>query len=114
MVCILGIEGSANKIGVGIVRDGEVLSNPRATFHAPPGEGFRPSETAQHHRQQILKILTKALADANIATPEKEIDAIAFTKGPGMGAPLQVVWHDSSALSTARWDLDVFPPPGVL
>jgi N6-L-threonylcarbamoyladenine synthase len=28
----LGIEGSANKIGVGIVReDGEILSNPRHT-----------------------------------------------------------------------------------
>jgi N6-L-threonylcarbamoyladenine synthase len=28
----LGIEGSANKIGVGIVReDGEILSNPRQT-----------------------------------------------------------------------------------
>ncbi|VDO76068.1 unnamed protein product [Onchocerca flexuosa] len=24
MVCILGIESSANKVGVGIVRDGEV------------------------------------------------------------------------------------------
>ncbi|CAI4221361.1 unnamed protein product [Auanema sp. JU1783] len=90
MVCVLGIEGSANKIGVGIIRDGVVLSNPRATFHAPPGEGFRPSETAQHHRQQILKMLTKALKEANITDPEKEIDGIAFTKGPGMGAPLQV------------------------
>ncbi|KAK6016075.1 peptidase, M22 family [Ostertagia ostertagi] len=72
MVCVLGIEGSANKIGVGIVRDGEVLSNPRATFHAPPGEGFRPSETAQHHRQHILRILSKALAEADIKkNPEK-------------------------------------------
>jgi hypothetical protein len=32
MVLVLGIEGSANKVGVGIVRDdGEVLSNPRHT-----------------------------------------------------------------------------------
>lgn len=29
---VLGIEGSANKIGVGIVReDGKILSNPRHT-----------------------------------------------------------------------------------
>lgn len=27
----LGFEGSANKIGVGIVRDEEILSNPRKT-----------------------------------------------------------------------------------
>lgn len=43
----IGIEGSANKIGVGIVRyDGEgnyeTLSNPRKTFITPPGQGFLP------------------------------------------------------------------------
>ncbi|VDO79871.1 unnamed protein product [Heligmosomoides polygyrus] len=108
MVCVLGIEGSANKIGVGIIRDGVVLSNPRATFHAPPGEGFRPSETAQHHRQQILKVLVKALAEAKIKDPEKEIDAIAFTKGPGMGAPLQVGAIVARSLSLT-WGLKLIP-----
>ena len=34
----LGIEGSANKIGVGIVNDkGDILANPRETYYAPPG-----------------------------------------------------------------------------
>ncbi|KAK6037446.1 metallohydrolase, glycoprotease/Kae1 family [Cooperia oncophora] len=108
MVCVLGIEGSANKIGVGIIRDGEVLSNPRATFHAPPGEGFRPSETAQHHRQHILKILSKALDEAGIKEPEKEIDAIAYTKGPGMGAPLQVGAVVARTLSLS-WSLPLIP-----
>ena len=66
MVCILGIEGSANKIGVGIIRDGEVLSNPRSTFHAAPGEGFRPAETAIHHRQNCVSLVLKALQEAGI------------------------------------------------
>ena len=36
---VLGIEGSANKIGVGIVTsDGTILSNPRHTYVTPPGE----------------------------------------------------------------------------
>lgn len=39
MVIAIGFEGSANKLGVGIVKDGEVLSNPRATYITPPGEG---------------------------------------------------------------------------
>ncbi|VDM56162.1 unnamed protein product [Angiostrongylus costaricensis] len=108
MVCVLGIEGSANKIGVGIVRDGEVVSNPRSTFHAVTGEGFRPSETAQHHRQQILRILTKALKDAKINDPEGEIDAIAYTKGPGMGAPLQVGAVVARCLSLT-WSLPLIP-----
>ena len=34
----LGIEGSANKIGVGIVdSDGNILANPRKTYITPPG-----------------------------------------------------------------------------
>lgn len=35
----LGFEGSANKLGIGIIKDGEVLSNPRETYITPPGEG---------------------------------------------------------------------------
>lgn len=66
MVCILGIEGSANKIGVGIIRDGEVLSNPRHTYFGPPGEGFRPTETARHHKQYVVKVLLQALQEAKI------------------------------------------------
>lgn len=46
VVVALGIEGSANKIGVGIViyREGnyEILSNPRKTYITPPGQGFLP------------------------------------------------------------------------
>lgn len=39
MTVVIGFEGSANKIGVGIIRDGEVLSNPRRTYITPPGQG---------------------------------------------------------------------------
>uniref|UniRef100_A0A914VV91 N(6)-L-threonylcarbamoyladenine synthase n=1 Tax=Plectus sambesii TaxID=2011161 RepID=A0A914VV91_9BILA len=90
MVCALGIEGSANKVGVGIIRDGVVLANPRRTFNAPPGEGFRPPETADHHRRHIVELVAEALKEASIKDPSKEIDVVCYTKGPGMGAPLQV------------------------
>lgn len=40
MVISIGFEGSANKIGVGIVRDGNVLANVRRTYITPPGEGI--------------------------------------------------------------------------
>ena len=50
MTIIIGFEGSANKIGIGIVEDGKVLSNPRRTYVTPPGEGFLPRDTAKHHR----------------------------------------------------------------
>ena len=89
MVVALGLEGSANKLGVGIVRDGVVLSNVRHTYHAPPGQGFLPRDTAAHHRRHVLEVLRSALDEAGV-TPA-EIDCVCFTKGPGMGAPLVAV-----------------------
>ena len=61
MVISIGLEGSANKIGVGIVKDGEVLSNPRHTYCAPTGHGFLPRHTAQHHRDHVLKLVKQAI-----------------------------------------------------
>ncbi|KHJ46820.1 metallohydrolase, glycoprotease/Kae1 family [Trichuris suis] len=80
---------SANKVGVGIVRDGVVLSNPRRTHVAPPGEGFRPRETAIHHRTVILQLVEEALEQSGIEP--SQVDIVCYTKGPGMGAPLVTV-----------------------
>lgn len=54
----LGIEGSANKIGVGIIDEtSHIYANPRLTYITPPGTGFMPKETAEHHRKQVLSII---------------------------------------------------------
>ncbi|KAI0287000.1 O-sialoglycoprotein endopeptidase [Russula aff. rugulosa BPL654] len=78
----LGLEGSANKLGAGVIRheiDGSstVLSNVRHTYITPPGEGFLPRDTAVHHRQWALKVIQDAITESGIR--------------PGMGAPLQSV-----------------------
>jgi N6-L-threonylcarbamoyladenine synthase len=101
-VLALGIEGSANKIGVGIVKyesgsqeeDGEpsptsfqILSNPRKTYVTPPGQGFLPRETAWHHQRHVTALIQCALQEAKLK-PE-DIDVVCFTKGPGMGGPLR-------------------------
>ena len=76
----LGLEGSANKLGVGILKDGEmILSNVRDTYITPPGTGFLPSETAKHHREVIVKLLKQALVEAKISPCD--IDCICYTKG---------------------------------
>ncbi|KAH8120410.1 O-sialoglycoprotein endopeptidase [Phellopilus nigrolimitatus] len=90
----LGLEGSANKLGAGIIKhspDGttKVLSNVRHTYITPPGEGFQPRDTAQHHRDWALKVIRDAQQKAGIQLDD--LDCICFTKGPGMGAPLQSV-----------------------
>ncbi|XP_078390298.1 tRNA N6-adenosine threonylcarbamoyltransferase [Cetorhinus maximus] len=89
MTIVIGFEGSANKIGVGIIKDGVVLSNPRRTYITPPGQGFLPRDTAKHHQACVLDVTSEALDLAGIKP--QEIDCIAYTKGPGMGAPLVCV-----------------------
>ncbi|GJE85985.1 O-sialoglyco protein endopeptidase [Phanerochaete sordida] len=90
----LGLEGSANKLGAGIIKhdvDGSttVLSNVRHTYITPPGEGFLPRDTAKHHRDWALTVINDALHKAGVSM--HDLDCICFTKGPGMGAPLSSV-----------------------
>ncbi|ORY32802.1 O-sialoglyco protein endopeptidase [Naematelia encephala] len=97
LVC-LGIEGSANKLGAGIISHEPspssrttkvtVLSNVRHTYITPPGEGFLPSDTARHHREWVVKVIREAVRKAGVRM--EDLDCIAFTQGPGMGTPLQV------------------------
>lgn len=95
MMIALGLEGSANKLGVGIIGhpleggQARVISNLRDTYVSPPGEGFLPKDTALHHRAWVVKLIYRALKESNL-TPS-QIDCICYTKGPGMGAPLTSV-----------------------
>ncbi|KAI8819585.1 Gcp-like domain-containing protein [Fimicolochytrium jonesii] len=98
----IGFEGSANKIGVGIIEHTptgavNVLANVRHTYISPPGQGFLPRDTAVHHRAHVLPLTQSALAEAKL-TP-KDIDVICFTKGPGMGGPLVSVAVAARTLS---------------
>ncbi|OWO99891.1 hypothetical protein B2J93_6946 [Marssonina coronariae] len=90
----IGLEGSANKIGVGIISHqngtpAQVLSNVRHTYVSPPGEGFLPKDTAKHHRSWVVKLVKEAMSQGGVTI--EDVDCICYTKGPGMGAPLQSV-----------------------
>ncbi|KAM0343290.1 hypothetical protein ACHAPU_008740 [Fusarium lateritium] len=101
----LGCEGSANKLGIGVIlhtaTETKILSNLRDTFVSPPGTGFLPKDTAAHHRAHFVRLAREALAEARI-TPA-DVDCICYTKGPGMGAPLNSVAVAARALSLL-WD----------
>eukprot|EP00181_Compsopogon_caeruleus_P004740 CAMPEP_0184689862 /NCGR_PEP_ID=MMETSP0312-20130426/30892_1 /TAXON_ID=31354 /ORGANISM="Compsopogon coeruleus, Strain SAG 36.94" /LENGTH=337 /DNA_ID=CAMNT_0027147267 /DNA_START=605 /DNA_END=1615 /DNA_ORIENTATION=- len=101
----LGLEGSANKIGVGIVSSGgRILANPRRTFISPPGHGFLPSETAVHHQNVVAELVDEALKEADLDSPSNQLSCICYTRGPGMGAPLCSVAVAARVLAMA-WNL---------
>jgi len=81
MVVILGIESTAHTFGVGIVKDGKILSNVKDTYTTEKG-GIIPTEAAKHHREKAGEIYEHSLKEAGIM--ENEIDAIAFSQGPGL------------------------------
>ncbi|KAI5862866.1 O-sialoglycoprotein endopeptidase [Durotheca rogersii] len=101
----LGCEGSANKLGIGVVSHDpatgrtEVLSNVRHTFVSPPGTGFLPKDTARHHRAHFAALARRALADAGVDRPAEQLSCVCYTRGPGMGAPLQAVAVGARALA---------------
>ncbi|KIW72973.1 tRNA N6-adenosine threonylcarbamoyltransferase [Phialophora macrospora] len=120
MPIALGLEGSANKLGVGLIYHSgvpnstshpskqsqsqpqsrpevRILSNIRHTYHAPPGAGFLPKDTALHHRSHVTSLVLQALQEANISPDD--LDCICYTRGPGMGAPLQSVALAARTLS---------------
>lgn len=80
----LGLEGSANKLGAGIVKhevDGSVkiMSNIRHTYITPPGEGFLPSDTAKHHKDWAIKVVRQAVKQSGLTIDQ--VDCICYTKG---------------------------------
>lgn len=86
LVC-LGIESSAHTFGVGIVTSsGRILAN-ESSVYRPRDSGIHPREAAQHHANVAHSVLGRALEVAGLRL--KEIDAIAFTAGPGLGPCLR-------------------------
>lgn len=79
----LGLEGSANKLGVGIIAHpthgpASVLSNIRHTYITPPGEGFQPNHTAKHHKTHITRLIKEAMTEAKLTS--KDLDCISYVR----------------------------------
>jgi glycoprotease/Kae1 family metallohydrolase len=83
----LGIESTAHTLGIGIEKNGKVLSNVMDTYK-PEKEGIMPRKAADHHANCISSVLSVALSEADLKI--KDIDLIAFSQGPGIGSPLTV------------------------
>jgi N6-L-threonylcarbamoyladenine synthase len=78
---IIGIESTAHTFGVGVVKNGKVLSNVRDMYTTKEG-GIIPMESAKHHVEVAEKVWSKGLEEAGIN--EKDVDGIAISRAPGL------------------------------
>jgi universal protein Kae1 len=99
----IGIESSADKLGIGIITDtGDILANVRRTYKPPHGSGIHPREASEFHSSYIADAIKDAYVEANLKP--RDVDLISFTKGPGLGPCLRVgaVAARTLALTTGK------------
>ncbi|MFA5850671.1 MAG: tRNA (adenosine(37)-N6)-threonylcarbamoyltransferase complex transferase subunit TsaD [Bacteroidales bacterium] len=99
-ITILGIESSCDDTSASVIRNEVLLSNVMANqdVHSKYG-GVIPELASRAHQQNILPVVDMALKIAG--TGLNDIDAIAFTRGPGLLGSLLVGTSFAKGLSIA-------------
>jgi len=95
---ILGIESSCDDTAAAVIHNGVILSNVVATqeIHKEYG-GVVPELASRAHQQNIVPVVQLALHKANI--DKNQLNAIAFTRGPGLMGSLLVGTSFSKSLA---------------
>jgi N6-L-threonylcarbamoyladenine synthase len=97
---ILAIESSCDETSAAILRGRKVLSNIIATqkVHEKYG-GVVPELASRAHQANIVPVMHQAITEAGISL--HEINAIAYTRGPGLMGSLMVGSSFAKSLSLA-------------
>ncbi|MGP8336903.1 MAG: bifunctional N(6)-L-threonylcarbamoyladenine synthase/serine/threonine protein kinase [Methanosarcinaceae archaeon] len=90
-ITVLGIEGTAWNFSAAIVNEADVIAEVTETYRPQTG-GIHPREAAQHHAKYASQVIRKLLVEADqFGVDAGDIDAIAFSQGPGLGPCLRTV-----------------------
>ncbi len=92
-ISILGLEGTAWNLSAAIVDENDVIGETTATYRPDTG-GIHPREAAQHHANHITEVVKETLKKGG-----KNINAVAFSQGPGLGPCLRTVATAARALA---------------
>ena len=100
-ITILGIESSCDDTSAAVIRNTTLLSNVIASqaVHVKYG-GVIPELASRAHQQNIIPVVDTALKEAGVKADK--IDAIAFTRGPGLLGSLLVGTSFAKGLSIAN------------
>ncbi|MFI5203439.1 MAG: tRNA (adenosine(37)-N6)-threonylcarbamoyltransferase complex transferase subunit TsaD [Flavobacteriales bacterium] len=101
-ILVLGIESSCDETSAAVVQNTRLLSNVIANqkVHHTYG-GVVPELASRAHLQNIIPVIHAALDEAGVK--KNKIDAIAYTRGPGLAGALLVGSSVAKSLSIA-WE----------
>ncbi len=99
-IYILGIESSCDDTSAAIIKDRKILANLTATQHIHKDfGGVVPELASRAHQQNIIPVIDSAIATAKIH--KNQINAVAFTNGPGLLGSLLVGTSFAKAFALA-------------
>lgn len=100
MTTILAIESSCDDTSAAVLRDDRLLSNVIASqkVHEQYG-GVVPELASRAHQQNIIPVVDAAIRQAGI--DKSEINAVGFTRGPGLLGSLLVGVSFAKSFATA-------------
>jgi len=89
----LGIESTAHTFSCAIMEKtgydrGRILSDVRHVYRPDEGEGIHPREASRHHVEHAPRVLAQCMEEAGVTI--KDVDAISYAAGPGLGPCLRV------------------------
>ncbi len=93
---VLGLEGTAHTLGVGVVDGFEVLADVRETYKPEEG-GIHPRDASQHMGAVMKDAVYRALGEAGIRMEDAGL--VSFSQGPGLGPCLRTVATAARTLS---------------
>ena len=103
---VLGIESTAHTASVGLVSDRAEVLGMASDMYRPTRGGIHPREAANHHVERFPDLVERAMADAHLRP--SDVDAIAFSQGPGLGPCLRAGATVARMLSLA-WERPLVP-----
>jgi len=97
---ILAIESSCDETSASVIRNGKVLNNVIASqsVHEKYG-GVVPELASRAHQQNIVAVVNEAIVTSGISLTD--LNAVAFTRGPGLMGSLLVGVSFAKGLSLA-------------
>ncbi len=101
MTRVLGIEGTAWCASAAVFDDATDDVSIRSDAYQPDSGGIHPREAAEHMRSAVPAVVEAMLDEVESAygDPADALDAVAFSRGPGLGPCLRIVGTAARALA---------------